>query len=327
MSGTKITVIGGGTGLSILLRGVKSVTEDITAIVSVADDGGGSGILREDLGMLPPGDIRACILALANTEPILEDLITYRFSEGMLKGQNFGNLMIAAMVGISKSFEEAIEKISSVFAITGKVLPVTTQSIKLIATLKNGMRVTGESIIPMCVIEGKSPIQTIEISPSAIAYPESLEEIMSADVVVLGPGSLYTSIIPNLLVDGVCEALKNTQAQVVYISNIMTQPGETDGYSTGDHLRALLNHMPENVVDYIMVSNGEVEEVIKEKYRSENAHMVQLTEEDQKFFEDINVGVITGDYTEVKKGYLRHNAVKLSEDVVSLVQTKVYRKS
>ena len=196
-----IVAIGGGTGLSILLRGLKEVSTNITAVVTVADDGGGSGVLREDLGMLPPGDVRNCILALANKEPILQDLFHYRFEEGRLKGQNFGNLMIAAMVGISESFEEAIKKISDIFAITGEVFPMSEEDIVLYAQLSDGTTVVGESNIPHEVVKRGTPIEKIWIEPKdAKTYGVVIERIKSADMIVLGPGSLYTSIIPNLLV-------------------------------------------------------------------------------------------------------------------------------
>ena len=199
LKGPKIVVIGGGTGLSTMLRGLKNYTSNITAIVTVGDDGGGSGVLREDLGILPPGDIRNCILALARTEPLMEELLQYRFKDGRLKNQNFGNLFLAAMDGISDNFEDAVQKMSSVLAVKGKVLPVTLEDMVLEAELENGNKVRGESIIGEEVIEQDSRIKKLKIFPEdAKALDDAISAIEDADAIVLGPGSLYTSILPNL---------------------------------------------------------------------------------------------------------------------------------
>ena len=226
---TKVVVIGGGTGLSTMLRGLKQYTSHITAIVTVGDDGGGSGKLREDLGMLPPGDIRNCILALADTEPLMEDLLQYRFTEGSLKGQCFGNLFLAAMAGISENFEDAVQKMSSVLAVKGKVLPVTLDDMKLVAELENGETIEGESKIPSEVIVRETRIKKLAIKPiDAKPLEEAIKAINNADVIIMGPGSLYTSIIPNLLVKGIPEAICKSPAKKVYnFLMLMTQPGET----------------------------------------------------------------------------------------------------
>ena len=202
--GPKICAIGGGHGLSNMLRGLKVYTENLSAIVTVADDGGGSGQLRQDLGMPPPGDIRNCLEALANTEPLMSELMHYRFQEGSLAGQSFGNLFIAALNGISPSFDAAVRRMSEVLAITGTVLPVTTSDVQLEAELENGARVLGESKIFYCKKEQDCRIREVRLKPEgAQALPEALEAIREADMIVLGPGSLYTSIIPNLLVAGI----------------------------------------------------------------------------------------------------------------------------
>ena len=307
----KVVVIGGGTGLSTMLRGLKQYTSHITAIVTVGDDGGGSGKLREDLGMLPPGDIRNCILALADTEPLMEDLLQYRFTEGSLKGQCFGNLFLAAMAGISENFEDAVQKMSSVLAVKGKVLPVTLDDMKLIAELENGEIIEGESKIPSEVIVRNTRIKKIAIKPiDAKPLEEAIKAINNADVIIMGPGSLYTSIIPNLLVKGIPEAICKSPAKKVYISNVMTQPGETDGFKVSNHLKVLMDYGVAENIDYVIANNGIIPSDIKEKYAKENAELVVL---DYENISNLNVNVIEADLIKITKRYVKHNAEKLAE--------------
>ena len=307
----KVVVIGGGTGLSTMLRGLKQYTSHITAIVTVGDDGGGSGKLREDLGMLPPGDIRNCILALADTEPLMEDLLQYRFTEGSLKGQCFGNLFLAAMAGISENFEDAVQKMSSVLAVKGKVLPVTLDDMKLIAELENGEIIEGESKIPSEVIVRNTRIKKIAIKPiDAKPLEEAIKAINNADVIIMGPGSLYTSIIPNLLVKGIPEAICKSPAKKVYISNVMTQPGETDGFKVSNHLKVLMDYGVAGNIDYVIANNGIIPPDIKEKYARENAELVVL---DYENISNLNVNVIEADLIKITKRYVKHNAEKLAE--------------
>lgn len=307
----KVVVIGGGTGLSTMLRGLKQYTSHITAIVTVGDDGGGSGKLREDLGMLPPGDIRNCILALADTEPLMEDLLQYRFTEGSLKGQCFGNLFLAAMAGISENFEDAVQKMSSVLAVKGKVLPVTLDDMKLVAELENGEIIEGESKIPSEVIVRKTRIKKIAIKPiDAKPLEEAIKAINNADVIIMGPGSLYTSIIPNLLVKGIPEAICKSPAKKVYISNVMTQPGETDGFKVSNHLKVLMDYGVAGNIDYVIANNGIIPPDIKEKYARENAELVVL---DYENISNLNVNVIEADLIKITKRYVKHNAEKLAE--------------
>lgn len=307
----KVVVIGGGTGLSTMLRGLKQYTSHITAIVTVGDDGGGSGKLREDLGMLPPGDIRNCILALADTEPLMEDLLQYRFTEGSLKGQCFGNLFLAAMAGISENFEDAVQKMSSVLAVKGKVLPVTLDDMKLIAELENGEIIEGESKIPSEVIVRNTRIKKIAIKPiDAKPLEEAIKAINNADVIIMGPGSLYTSIIPNLLVKVIPEAICKSPAKKVYISNVMTQPGETDGFKVSNHLKVLMDYGVAENIDYVIANNGIIPPDIKEKYAKENAELVVL---DYENISNLNVNVIEADLIKITKRYVKHNAEKLAE--------------
>ena len=225
--GPRIVAIGGGTGLSTMLRGLKKYTNNLTAVVTVADDGGGSGVLRQELGMLPPGDIRNCLEALANVEPLMGELLHYRFTEGSLKGQSFGNLFLAALNGISGgSFEEAVSRMSQVLAITGRVLPVTTANVQLEAELENGARVVGESKIFYCKKREECRVRRVRLVPERpAALSEALEAIRQADMLLLGPGSLYTSLIPNLLVEGIAQAILDSDALKIYIANVMTQEG------------------------------------------------------------------------------------------------------
>lgn len=239
--GPRVVVIGGGTGLSNLLRGLKAYTNNITAIVTVGDDGGSSGRLREELGVLPPGDIRNCITALADEDKLVTELFRYRFESGQgLEGHSFGNLFLTALCDITKGdMLEAARVASRVLNSCGQVLPSTLESITLVAELDDGRIIRGESTIT----GAKSKIKGLSCEPvSPPVTPEAKEAITNAELIVLGPGSLYTSIIPNLLVPGVCEAIQQSNAPKIYVCNVITQQGETDGYSVADHVRVLLKH-------------------------------------------------------------------------------------
>lgn len=320
VGGPKVVVIGGGTGLSTMLRGLKLYTNNITAIVTVGDDGGGSGKLRADLGMLPPGDIRNCILALADTEPIMQDLLQYRFNEGSLKGQSFGNLFLAAMAGISDNFEDAVQKMSSVLAVTGKVLPVTLDDMKLIADLENGSVVEGESIIPEEVIKQKSKIKQLRINPErAKPLMDALVAIKEADAIVMGPGSLYTSIIPNLLVEDIVEGINKSDAIKIYISNVMTQPGETDDFAVSDHIKTLMKYSGKNSVQYVIANNGTIPPDIEERYLSQGSKLVKL---DYENIEDLNVKVVETDLVKITKGYVKHDAEHLAQVLMTTILDK-----
>ena len=316
--GKKIVTIGGGTGNSILLRGVKNFTSNITTIVTVADDGGGSGVLREDLGMLPPGDIRNCLVALANTEPIMEKLINYRFSNGQLKGQSLGNLLIAAMNDICGDFNEAIKEISNVLAITGKVLPMTLDNVKLFAELEDGSTIEGESNITFLNRKNGGKIKRVFTSPKLLLpLKESIDSIMDADIVLLGPDSLYTSIIPNLLVTDISKALKETKAEVVYILNIMTQPGETNGYNVTDHVVAIIDHANSNIIDKIVVNSKEVDKYAKYRYKSiENSTPIYITDEDRENMEKLGIEIIEADICDISYDYIVHDSNKLMKTIL-----------
>lgn len=316
----RVVVIGGGTGSSVLLRGLKYYTQNITAIVTVADDGGGSGVLRKDLGMLPPGDIRSCLLALADDEGIMQQLLNYRFEEGMLKGQSFGNLFLAAMNGISGNFMEAVKRASDVMAIKGKVLPISLEKITLCAKMYNGETVNGESEIPTKAIAHKTKIQEVSIyPPDAKPLPDAIEAILDAQAIIIGPGSLYTSIMPNLLVKGLMDALKRTSAKRFYISNIMTQPGETDGYDVRDHVQAMENHVGcsgKDLFDYLVINQGKSLGEPLEKYEMGGASLVRF---DEERFRGTSYELILDDFSQVESGYIRHDAKKVSEAILERV--------
>lgn len=320
LKGPKIVVIGGGTGLSTMLRGLKNYTSNITAIVTVGDDGGGSGVLREDLGILPPGDIRNCILALARTEPLMEELLQYRFKDGRLKNQNFGNLFLAAMDGISDNFEDAVQKMSSVLAVKGKVLPVTLEDMVLEAELENGNKVRGESIIGEEVIEQDSRIKKLKIFPEdAKALDDVISAIEDADAIVLGPGSLYTSILPNLLVKDITRSIKKSKALKLYICNIMTQPGETQKFSVSDHIKVIFDHCGRDIIDCVIANEESIHPDLRDKYYAEGSDIVNLDIEE---LEKLGVDVVKDDLTETQKTYVRHNAQKLAKIIIETVMER-----
>lgn len=326
--GVRVVVIGGGTGQSIFLRGLKKITPNITAVVTVADDGGGSGVLRSDLGMLPPGDIRNCLLALANIEPTMQEVMQYRFEEGALKGQSFGNLFLAAMNGVYGNFETAIYKLSEIFNITGRVLPVTLQSVHLIAKLRNGNTIKGESKIPREVRKQKSKIEEIYLEPrDAKPLDDVINSIYEADLVVMGPGSLYTSIIPNLLVEGVVDAIRDCKATKIYIPNVMTQPGETDGYDVLDHVEAINKHTRENLIDYIIVNNEIIPNSVFEKYKKDGANQVLLDKRQRVALKNMGIKIMEDDLIEIKNDYIRHHADSICDIINILALSHDYDKS
>ena len=258
----KVVAIGGGTGLATLLRGLKAHTPHITAIVTVADDGGSSGRLRRELGVLPPGDFRNCIAALADDEALLTQLFQYRFGQGNgLDGHSFGNLFITAMTAITGSFERAIEEAARVLAVEGRILPSTLEDVTLVADLREtsgrgatGLtRVRGESAIP----RSRQPIERVFLQPDGVrAYPEAVGAILDADLVVAGPGSLFTSVLPNLLVKDIRQAVGASSALRLYVCNVATQPGETNGFDVGQHVSALQRHVGQGLFAHVLVNSN-----------------------------------------------------------------------
>ena len=310
--GPKIVVIGGGTGLSTILHGLKEHTSNITAIVTVADDGGSSGRLREQFDMLPPGDIRNCLVALADAEPLMRELFQFRFGdESELKGHSFGNLFITAMCKVTGDFEKAIKESSKVLAIRGSVIPSTFEKVKLVAEYQSGEKIVGETKI----VKQNAAIKKVYLDPlHCKASKESFEAIADADIIVLGPGSLYTSVIPNLLVDGIAEKIAESKAQKVYVCNVMTQTGETDNYTAFDHMNALVAHTRSDIVNYCIVNTGKVLKELLKKYEEEGAYPVAA--DSDKIIEN-GYNVIEGDVVNTKN-YVRHDAKKLSKIIIDL---------
>ena len=318
----KVVAIGGGTGLSTMLRGLKNHTKNLTAIVTVADDGGGSGMVRQDLGMAPPGDIPDCLEGLGNTETVMQQLLTYRFPEGSgkLTGQSFGNLILAALNGISDSFDEAVSKMSQVLAITGRVLPVTNADVVLEATFENGTKVQGESKISDFKKAQDCRIESIRLLPEhPQALPEAIQAIGEADLILLGPGSLYTSVIPNLLVDGISQAVCASKAMKIYICNIMTQDGETEGMTASDHVKALLDHSGPGLVDICLCNSASVRPGLLERYKEEDSAPIVV---DKEAIEALGVELVTRPLASETLNYARHSFARLSAAVMELYQER-----
>ncbi|WP_243276641.1 gluconeogenesis factor YvcK family protein [Desulfallas sp. Bu1-1] len=309
--GPRVVVIGGGTGAPVLLRGLKEYTGNLTAIVTVADDGGSSGRLRGDLGILPPGDVRNCLVALAHREPLMEELLQYRFPSGELKGHNMGNLLLAALCDATGGFDRAVRSLSRVLAVRGQVLPVTLADVRLCAEMEDGTVVHGESRIPA----SGGRIKRVFLDPGACRPTgEALEAIREADAIIMGPGSIYTSILPNLLVPGIAEAIAGSRAVKIYVCNVMTQPGETEGYTASRHLQALFDHAGK-IVDYMIVNTGTIPGRLLTRYRKEGAAPVEA---DLEAIRDM--GVIPVAEKLVQEGELvRHHPDKLARLVMRLI--------
>ncbi|MDF2854742.1 MAG: hypothetical protein K0Q87_593 [Neobacillus sp.] len=313
----RIVIIGGGTGLPVLLRGLKQYPVDITAIVTVADDGGSSGRLRDDLHIPPPGDIRNVLAALSDVEPLVEEMFQHRFKSGNeLSGHSLGNLILAAMTSITGNFVHAIQEMSKVLNVRGKVLPAANQSVVLHAEMEDGTVVSGESKIPY---SGKK-IKKVFLTPRVIRpLPETLQAIRQADLIIIGPGSLYTSILPNLLVPKLGEEVSRSHAKKVYICNLMTQAGETHGYTASDHVKALLDHMSGPFIDTILVNNEEVPEDIQLRYNEELADPVKY---DLPRLYELGLEVVHADIAIQENGALRHDPKKVAKILYNLLVTE-----
>jgi uncharacterized cofD-like protein len=314
----RVVALGGGTGLSMVLRGLKEFVasskkekvgrpiSDLAAIVTVTDDGGSSGRLRREYRVLPPGDIRNCMVALSKDEHLLGKLFQYRFPAGRgLAGHSFGNLFLTALTNVTGDFPEAVRVSAQVLAIRGRIFPSTAQNVTLEAELEDGKIVHGETNIS----RSRQPIRKVRLVPRRVrALPEALEAIASADLILVGPGSLYTSIIPNLLIDKVVRAIRHSRATCVYIANLMTQPGETQHYSVADHIHAIYDHTGKDLFDFVVINRSRVPSSLLRRYRAQNAEPV-----DPSFDELDLMGLryVTGDLLH-HRGVVRHDQQRLA---------------
>ncbi|WP_282434252.1 YvcK family protein [Bacillus sp. DNRA2] len=313
----RIVIIGGGTGLSVLLRGLKKYPVDITAIVTVADDGGSSGRLRDDLQIPPPGDVRNVLAALSEVEPLVEEMFQHRFkTKNELSGHSLGNLILAAMTSITGNFVHAIQEMSKVLNVHGKVLPAANQGVILHAELEDGTIVSGESKIPF---SGKK-IKRVFLTPEKIdPLPESLQAINQADIIIIGPGSLYTSILPNLLVPELGKAVCDAQAKKVYICNLMTQAGETLDYSASDHVKAIYDHLNCQFIDTILVNNKPIPEEIQKRYQKEFAKPVHY---DVQNLLDMGMELLQDEFVSLQDGVIRHDTNKVAQILYALIMNE-----
>ena len=311
--GPTITVVGGGTGLSTLLRGMKYITNNCTAVVTSADDGGSSGRLRKELGIIPPGDLRNCLTALADREPLMERLMQYRFKgDSPLAGHCFGNLFIAAMAEAEGGMEEGLNATSQILKVRGRVVPATLTDIQLQAEMTDGTIVSGESKIP----EARKRIKKMMMCPGdAPATSGAVESILKADVLIFGPGSLYTSVIPNLLVEEIREAVVKSEAVKIYVCNVMTQPGETDGYGAFEHVKALLDHVGEQFLDYVIVNDERISTEQLKQYLAEGS--MPVTPDIEKI-RRLGITVVPASLIS-KKDLVRHEPKKLSRVLITLI--------
>lgn len=310
----RVVIIGGGTGMPVLLRGLKDLPIKLTALVTVADDGGSTGRIREDMDIPAPGDIRNVIAAMSVAEPMLIKLFQHRFDVGNgLSGHSLGNLLLAAMTSITGDFTTGIKEISRVLNVKGKIYPISNQNMSLHALMEDGTVVSGESKIPLA----KKQIKRVYLSPEPItALPKALEAIERADLVVISPGSLFTSILPNLIVPRIGDAIRETKANVVYVCNVMTQSGETTGYTASDHVKAINDHIGKGCIDSIIVHNQPIKEVSRHVYAEEDAEPV-IYDIDRLL--DLDLNIIEDNIVEYRRSAVRHNTRKIARLLYSLI--------
>lgn len=322
MGKKKIVVLGGGTGQGNLLRGLKQEEEfDLTAIVAVSDDGGGSGTIRTEMKMLPPGDIRNCLISLSNMDPTMEKLMNHRFRYGSLKNQNFGNLFLLALNEIFGDFQIAIDQVSEMISVKGKVVPATLVEIRLVSTLANGNVVIGESAIgPTCLTQ-QSKIEKMEIIPrNPEANPIAINKIHEADLIVIGPGSLYTSLIPNLLIPEIQLAIKESKVPKIYICNLMTENGETHHLNIYQHVQVLQEIM-DCRLDYVVLNNHSISKEAKDNYRREEKRFLYAQIEDIVKINQLGIQTIRGDFViETEYGAIMHDSEKVSKIISSILK-------
>lgn len=314
-----VVVIGGGTGVFTVLSGLKEYPYHLSAVVSMADDGGSTGILREEFGTLPPGDIRRALIALSNSDnKIMSELFNYRFDEGStLRGHSMGNLLLTALEKITGSFNKAVKEAVKILNVSGKVIPVTLEKTHLYAELENGKVIRGETNIDIPKHDGSLKIKKVFLDPEVTANPDAIRAIHHADVIILGPGDLFTSIVPNLIVDGFIDAIRNSKAKKVYIINIMTKFGETNSYTASDFLKKMESYLGEGVINYVVANTQMPTGNLLDKYRQEKDEIVKFNEKD---FEGKNIKVMTGRF--LRRGqFLRHDPEKLAKALSEIINT------
>ena len=315
----KVVTIGGGTGNFTVLKGLKNYDVDISAIVSMADDGGSTGILRDELGVLPPGDVRQCLVALSNSSRLMRSLMNYRFEQGGLGGHSFGNLLLSALEKVTGSFEKAVEEAGKILFIKGKVIPVTTHQVHLKMILKNCQVLEGEREVYLSQ-EIEKGYSSIYLEPYPKANPHAINEIMNADLIVIGPGGLYTSLIPNLLVEGVTEALKQSDAKKVFVANLMNRRGQTSHFKVSDYLNELERFIGEDIFDYVIVNNQNPPKELIELYAAEG----DLVTNDLKDGR-IRPAALLGELSRgakkdlIKRNLIRHDSKKLASELMNIV--------
>lgn len=317
--GIKIVVIGGGSGLATVLKGLKDYSNNITAIVNTASGGNSEDVITKEFGILPPNDIRQSLVALSSSEEKMQNLMRYKFKTGKLKGQNFANLLLIAMNDIcDKNFAKAIQDTSEVLSVTGKVLPVTLDKTNIGAILKDGTRVIGEDNITDKVFLRKSPIEKIFLQPSACEpAPGVIKSIKEADLIVIGPGSLYTGMIPNMLLKEVADAIKRSEALKIFVSNIMTEPGQTDNYKVSDLINAIHEHVGKGVMDYCLVNESDIMPEYIRRYNEEGSELLEL---DKSGIKATGVRIVINDLAATDtKGFIRHDPKKLGKAIMTIV--------
>ncbi len=317
MENKKIVVIGGGTGVFTVLSGLKKYPVDLSAIVTMADSGGSTRILREEFGILPPGDIRRALVALAQSEKLLASLFNYRFNEGGLSGHNFGNLLITALERIKGDFEKAIEEAGKILNIKGEVIPVTLKNTNLYALLENGQIIEGEANIDVPKHDPNLNIKKVYLKPQARANKRAISAILKADVIIIGPGDLYTSIIPNLLVQGIPQAIKKSLAKKVYVCNLMTKFGETNNFTGPDFIKEIEKYFGKKFLDYVIFNNKKPLASRIAKYEKKGATFVKYNKKD---FQREKFKIIEGNFLR-KKGFIRHDPIKLAQTTLRITNS------
>jgi uncharacterized cofD-like protein len=315
----KVVVIGGGTGNFVVLKGLKNFNLDLSAIVSMADDGGSTGILRDEMGVLPPGDVRQCLVALSNSSRLMRSLMNYRFENGGLGGHSFGNLFLSVLEKVTGSFEKAVEEASKILNIKGKVIPITTNQVRLKMVLNNRTLLEGEKQIYLSE-EIDQGYKNIYLEPYPTVNPRVIDEIANADLLVIGPGGLHTSLIPNLLVEGVCEAICQSDAKKVFVVNLMNRRGQTTGFKTSHYLAELVRYLGKDVFDYILLNGQKPPKALIDVYSTEGDLVENDIDESRVILADLlGLPAEAAKKDLMKRNLIRHDSKKLAQELMKIV--------